>query len=64
MEDQNTTIEKSIELYAEGLSLYKDCVKFLEKATRKIEVIKNPSNIVKNNSVSSEDITLFNESSE
>jgi exodeoxyribonuclease VII small subunit len=37
--DQSITLEKSVELYEEGLKLSKICTETLEKATLKIEQI-------------------------
>lgn len=42
--DQSITLEKSVELYEEGLSLSKLCAETLEKATLKIEQIDQRNN--------------------
>lgn len=42
--DQSITLEKSVELYEEGLSLSKLCTETLESATLKIEQIDSFNN--------------------
>lgn len=42
--DQSITLEKSVELYEEGLSLSKLCTETLESATLKIEQIDQRNN--------------------
>lgn len=42
--DQSITLEKSVELYEEGLSLSKLCAETLEYATLKIEQIDQRNN--------------------
>ncbi len=42
--DQSISLEKSVELYEEGLSLSKICTETLEKATLKIEQIDQAMN--------------------
>ena len=42
--DQSITLEKSVELYEEGLSLSKLCAETLENATLKIEQIDQRNN--------------------
>lgn len=42
--DQSITLEKSVELYEEGLSLSKFCAETLENATLKIEQIDQRNN--------------------
>jgi len=41
--DKSITLEKSVELYEEGLKLSKICTETLEKATLKIEQIDHSS---------------------
>ncbi|MEX0945227.1 MAG: exodeoxyribonuclease VII small subunit [Balneolaceae bacterium] len=44
LSDQSITLEKSVELYEEGLSLSKICTETLENATLKIEQIDRAMN--------------------
>jgi|AntRauTorcE11897_2_1112592.scaffolds.fasta_scaffold60433_2 exodeoxyribonuclease VII small subunit len=44
LSDQSITLEKSVELYEEGLSLSKLCTETLENATLKIEQIDQLNN--------------------
>jgi len=41
LDSGNATLNESIELYEKGISLSKICLKELEEAKQKIEIIKN-----------------------
>ncbi len=45
LESGETTLEKSIELYTEGLALAKDCHRKLESAEKKIRIIAEKNNL-------------------
>jgi len=60
MEKEEESLEKSLELYGEGIKLYKQCNEFLEKATRKVEILKNGKEIVEKPS-KEPDLGLFGE---
>ncbi len=47
MENSDLELEKSLELYTEGIKLYKKCSDFLEKTTRKVEILKNGKDVLK-----------------
>lgn len=47
LSDPNITLEKSVELYEEGLKLSKICTETLEQATLKIEQIDQSNKIDK-----------------
>jgi exodeoxyribonuclease VII small subunit len=46
MENDNTSLEKSLSLYGDGIKLYQQCAEFLQKATRKVEILKNGKDMV------------------
>lgn len=39
LEDENTTIDKSVELFEKGIKLSKDCSKYLENVKQKITLL-------------------------
>lgn len=43
MEDENVTLDKSIDLYKEGTKLYKHCSEILNKLESEITVLKKQS---------------------
>lgn len=43
IEQEDLTLEESVQLYSEGIVLYKKCIDFLEKTKRKVEIVKNIS---------------------
>lgn len=41
MENEDIELEASLQLYTEGIKLYHKCSEFLEKTSRKVEILKN-----------------------
>ena len=60
MENEDANLEKSLDLYSEGIKLYKQCNDFLEKASRKVELLKNGKEIAEKPTKKAE-ISLFEE---
>ncbi len=46
MESEDINLEESLKTYAEGIKLYKKCAEFLEKSSRKVEILKNGQAVV------------------
>lgn len=58
MEKQDSSLDQSLKYYSEGIKLYQQCTEFLEKARRKVELLKNGKALSEDSSVKA-DTTLF-----
>jgi len=58
MEKQDTTLDQSLKFYSEGVKIYHQCVEFLEKSQRKVELLKNGKELAENPDVKP-DTSLF-----
>ena len=59
MEKDSTSLEKSLNLYGDGIKLYQQCALFLQKATRKVEILKNSKEIVEQKDSKQAIVELF-----
>jgi exodeoxyribonuclease VII small subunit len=58
MENENTDLEESLKLYSEGIKLYQQCTKILEKTERKVEILKNGKQLAEEKEASPQ-VSLF-----
>ena len=54
LENEDVDLESSLSFYSEGIKLYHQCNDFLEKSSRKIEILKNGQELVLDEEVKSE----------